>query len=206
MNPEIKHSRGAATIGEARERARFSRDRFVTVILLENPCVRVLLATLEPGQEIPPHSASVHLMVAAADGVGEPLVGDRVSSLRAGTVAVVPAGQMRGIRARSTRFVLITAVTSPPREADHARAADARWPHERELEPGPAAMIATEHAELRPHLDHLRGLADELDASDEPQLRERLSAWRHSCAMPLLAHLRPVEFEALTAQPEHTRQ
>jgi len=88
-------------------------------------------------------------LVAVAEGVGELLVGDRVSSLRAGTVAVVPAGQVRGIRARSR----------------------------------PSLMRATSRS-----------------------CASVSGAWRRSCAMPLLAHLRPVEFEALTAQPEHTRQ
>jgi quercetin dioxygenase-like cupin family protein/hemerythrin-like domain-containing protein len=174
VNPERKHSPGATTVGQAIELALFGRERFGTVALLENPHVRVLLVALEPGQEIPLHAPAVDLVVVVADGVGELLVRDRVASLRPGAVAVVPAGEPRGIRTRLARLVLVTLVTPPPGETDHEPAAGAQWPQEREPEPGPAALIRAEHAELRPHLDHLRALADELDAGDEPQLRERL--------------------------------
>ncbi len=173
MNPEGTHS-SSATIGQASELAQFGRDRFATKTLLENPHVRVLLVALEPGQEIPLHAPAVDLVVVVADGVGELLVGDRVASLRAGAVAVVPAGQTRGIRARSARLVLVTLVTPPPSETDHAPVAGAQWPQAQEPEPGPGELIRAEHAKLRPHLDHLGALADDLDVGDEQRLRERL--------------------------------
>lgn len=89
-------------------------------------------------------------------------------------MAVVPAGETRGIRARSARLVLIAVVTPPPSETDHAPAAGRQWPHEREARADPAAAVRAEHSQLRPHLDHLRVLADELEAGEERQLRERL--------------------------------
>lgn len=162
------------TVGQASGLAQFSRDGFATVTLLENEHVRVMLAAFEPGQEIQLHAPAVDLVVAVAEGAGELLVGDCVYPLRAGAVAVVPAGETRGIRARSARLVLVNVVTPLPSESDHARAAGAGWPRELEQASDPAALIRAEHAELRPHVDHLRVLADDVDASDGRQLRERL--------------------------------
>jgi quercetin dioxygenase-like cupin family protein len=87
------------TIGQARDLAQFKRQGFTALALLENDHVRVMLVALEPGQEIPSHRPAVDLVVAAADGVGELLVGDCLYPLRAGEVAVIPAAETRGIRA-----------------------------------------------------------------------------------------------------------
>ena len=162
-------------VGRASELAQFAPDSFRTVTLLGNEHVRVLLAALEPGQEIPLHAPHVDLVVTVADGVGELLIGERVYPLRAGDVAVVPVGETRGIRARSARLVLVNVVTPPPTEADHAHAAaGAAWPQAPEAAPDPAELIRTEHTELRAHLDHLRALADAVETTDEHVLRDRL--------------------------------
>jgi quercetin dioxygenase-like cupin family protein len=175
VNPTQEQEQGSsATVGQARDLAPVGRDGVTTKALLENPHVRALLMALEPGQEIPMHAPAVELVVTVADGIGEIRLGDSITPLRAGDVAVISAGETRSIRARSARLVLIAVVTPPPSEADHAPAADSQWPHEREPEPGPAALIRAEHAELRPHLGHLRVLADELEVGEERQLRERL--------------------------------
>ena len=118
-------------VGRAGELARFSPDSFQAVPLLANEHLRVLLVALEPGQEIPVHAPEVDLVVTVADGAGELLVGDRVHPLRAGDVAVVPAGETRGVRARTARLVLVNTVTPLPSAADHARVpAGAGWPHD----------------------------------------------------------------------------
>jgi quercetin dioxygenase-like cupin family protein/hemerythrin-like domain-containing protein len=171
MNSETEH-RSRATVGQTRAFAQSGSDRFATRTLLENPHVRVLLVALESGEEFPLHAPGADLLVVVADGVGEILAADRL--LQAGEVAVVPAGQTRGIRARSARLVLVTVVTPPPDETDPAPAASAQWPQVREPACDPAALIRAEHAELRSHLDDLRALADELDVRDEQELRERL--------------------------------
>jgi quercetin dioxygenase-like cupin family protein len=119
----------SATLGAAAELARFDRERFGDVPLLANEHVRVFLAAFEPGQEIPLHAPEVDLVVTVADGAGELYADGRVLPLRAGDVAVVPAGETRGIRARSSRLVVVNVVTPPPSEADHARlAGDGAWP------------------------------------------------------------------------------
>jgi quercetin dioxygenase-like cupin family protein/hemerythrin-like domain-containing protein len=165
----------AVTPRQASEVARFATEGFTTTTLFENERVRVLVAALEPGQEIPLHAPQVTLVLTVTERVGELLAEWRAHPLRAGAVAAVPAGKTRGIRARSTRLVLLNVVTLPPGASDHVRAAAARWPEQRR--PGkidPAALTRAQHAELRPHLAHLRGLADELEVGDEQQLRRRL--------------------------------
>lgn len=116
-------------VGPAVARARFERERFCAVPVLANEHVRVLLAAFEPGQEIPLHAPEVDLVVSVVEGSGELYAGGRVHPLEAGDLAVVPAGETRGIRARSSRLVLLNVVSPPPSEADHARVdAGAAWP------------------------------------------------------------------------------
>jgi quercetin dioxygenase-like cupin family protein/hemerythrin-like domain-containing protein len=203
VNPtQEQEQRSSATVGQARELARFGRDGVTTKALLEHPHVRALLVALEPGQEIPMHAPAVELVVTVADGIGEIRLGDSITPLRAGDVAVVPAGETRGIRARSARLVLIAVLTPPPSEADHAPAADSQWPHEREPESGPASLIRAEHAEPRPHLGHLGVLADELEVREERQLRERLEGVVAFLRDGILAH---AGIEEATAYPAAER-
>lgn len=175
------------TIGPARELARFAPDAFQTVTLLATEHVRVLLVALEPGQEIPLHAPEVDLVLTVADGVGELLTGDQLHPLRAGDVAFVPVGETRGIRARSARLVLVTVVSPPPSETDHALVAR-NWPEGADARPDPAALIRDEHAELRVHLDHMLALADQVDAADENDLRERLGKVARFLSDGLLSH------------------
>jgi len=167
----------------ASELAHFDPDRFGVVTLLETEHLRVLLAALEPGQEIPVHAPEVDLVLTVAEGVGELFVGDHVYPLHAGDVAVVRAGETRGIRARTARLVLVNVVTPPPAAADHARGV-ASWPQQLEQGDDPAALVQAEHAEIRPHLDHLRMLAEEFETGDEQALRERLRHVIDSGACP----------------------
>jgi quercetin dioxygenase-like cupin family protein len=80
-------------VGRASKLAQFAPDSFPIVSLLGNEHVRVLLAALEPGQELPLHAPHVDLVVTAADGVGELLIGEHVYPLRADDVAVAPSAR-----------------------------------------------------------------------------------------------------------------
>jgi len=53
-------------------------------------------------------------------------------------------------------------------------AASIDWPRQPEQVADAAALIRADHAELHAHLDHLRALADDGEATDGRQLRERL--------------------------------
>lgn len=117
-----------ATLGPALEIAKFDDARFSTVTLLANEHVRVFVAAFEPGQAIPLHAPEVDLAITVAAGEGELYADGGVHPLTAGDVAVVPAGETRGIRAVSERLVVVNTVTPPPGSGDHGRGSDVSWP------------------------------------------------------------------------------
>ena len=168
-------SQGAAPlVGHASELAEFARDGFGRRVLFDTERFRVLLTAFEPDQEIPIHAPSVDLALAVLEGTGELFAGDVVYDLRAGDVAVIPSGQTRGLRARGGRMVALHVVSPPPTAADHAAvAAGAAWPAS-DVAVDPGAAIDAEHAELLPHLDHLRDLAARVDEIDKPTLGSAL--------------------------------
>jgi len=172
-NPQLS-DRGAPLVGHASELAEFTAEGFGRRVLFGTERFRVILAAFEPDQEIPIHAPAVDLALAVLEGTGELFAGDAVYDLRAGDVAVIPAGQTRGLRARGGRLVALHVVSPPPTAADHAAvAAGAAWPAS-EAAADPGAAIDAEHAELLPHLDHLRQLAARVDEIDEPALRSAL--------------------------------
>lgn len=188
-------------VGPASQLARFTPDRFGIVRLLETERLRVLLVALERGQEIPVHAPEADLVLTVAEGVGELLAGSDLYPLHAGDVAVVPAGETRGIRAPTARLVLVNVVTPPPTPADHARGA-AGWPQHAEDGADPAALVRAEHAEIRPHLDHLRTLAEGAETADDAALRQRLDHVIAFLRTGVLAH---AEVEEATVYPAAER-
>jgi quercetin dioxygenase-like cupin family protein len=100
--------------------ARFNRERFAPHVLFENEHLRAVLAALDEGQSIPLHAPALDLVVAVVDGTGELAAGDAVHHVRAGDVAVVPAGARRGLRASGGRMVALLVVSPPPGAAHHA--------------------------------------------------------------------------------------
>ncbi len=106
-------------ISAFRDRAAFAKDRFNPVALAGNERVKVLLVCLEPGQFIPVHQPGVDLTLAVLEGTGRLVAGDREEAVSAGTLAFIPAGEARGLKAE-TRLVAFHVVTPPPTEADHA--------------------------------------------------------------------------------------
>ncbi len=96
----------------------FRQDRFQPVVLAEAARIRVLLMCLEPGQEIPVHRPRIDLTLVALEGEGMMTAGDQVAPLSPGTVAVVPAGTARGLRATG-RLVALAVASPPPTAADH---------------------------------------------------------------------------------------
>ncbi len=102
-----------------RDRVAFAKDRFNPVALAGNERVKVLLVCLEPGQFIPVHQPGVDLTLAILEGEGRLVAGDRDEPVGAGSVAFIPAGEARGLKAE-TKLVAFHVVTPPPTEADHA--------------------------------------------------------------------------------------
>jgi|GEM_PF-265290 len=171
--PPLSHG-AAPLVGHASELAEFTPDGFGRRVLFDTERFRVILTALEPDQEIPIHAPAVDLALAVLEGTGELFAGDAVYDLRAGDVAVIPAAQTRGLRARGGRMVALHVVSPPPTAADHAAvAAGAVWPAP-DVAVDPGAAIDAEHAELLPHLDHLRDIAARVDEIDEPTLGSAL--------------------------------
>lgn len=188
-------------VAPASQLAQFDPGRFGIVTLLEDEHLHVLLVALEAGQEIPVHAPEADLVLTVAEGVGELLAGSELHPLHAGDVAVIPAGERRGIRAHTTRLVLVNVVSPPPTPADHARGAT-RWPQHDDDRADPAALVHAEHAEIRQHLDHLRTLAEDAATADEAALRQRLDHVLAFLRSGVLAH---AQVEEATVYPAAER-
>lgn len=102
--------------------AAFKAERFNPVLLTGNDRVRVMVASFEPGQFIPAHSPGVDLTLLVLEGEGTILAGDREEKVGPGSLAFVPAGEKRAVKADS-RLVILHVVTPPPTESDHAEVA-----------------------------------------------------------------------------------
>ncbi len=157
--------------GAASDLAEFG-EPFTPKVLFENPHMKVVLAALEPGQEIALHAPSVDLAVAVLEGTGDLWVGREARAVAPGDVAVIPAGATRGVRARGGRLVLLHVVSPHPTDADH-EVERRPWPAP-ESAPDVRGSLHEEHQQLLPHLDHLRTLSEEAEGLDEETLRARL--------------------------------
>ncbi len=104
------------------QRAAFRPDKFNPVLIAENERVRVIEACFEPGEFIPVHQPTVDLTLVVLKGTGTLIADGQEHPLAPGTLAFIPGGESRGIRAE-TRLVLLHVVTPPPNEADHIQVA-----------------------------------------------------------------------------------
>lgn len=98
----------------------FQPQKFNPVVVAENERVKVILACFEPGQFIPVHQPGVDLTVAVVEGSGTIHADGKEQAIGPGTLAFIPAGQARGIKA-TTRLVLLHVVSPPPTDTDHVQ-------------------------------------------------------------------------------------
>ncbi|HXF74355.1 MAG TPA: hemerythrin domain-containing protein [Actinomycetota bacterium] len=162
--------------GQARELARFDAERFRPSVIFESDAMKVVLAALEPGQAVDLHDPPVDVVIAVLEGQADVWIGDAPRRLRPGEVAVVPAGETRGMRAAGVRTILLHVAAPPPTDEVLAGVAHRPWPEPERGTEDAAERIHAEHHELLPHLDHLDALADAAPDLPEQELRGRLAA------------------------------
>ncbi len=187
----------APMVGRAVDLAEFSTRGFGRRTLVETDGVRAVVVGLEDGQEIPIHGPQLDLVITIVEGVGQIMAGDQAYPVRAGDVAVVPAGEKRGLRAIGGRLVAVNVVSPPPADGDHVHAPQS-WPSD-EAAPDVAALILKEHGGLFPHLDRLGALASSAAESAEPELRARLDEVLQFLREGLLPHAREEEVSVYPA-------
>ena len=115
-------AQAGATVRSAVASATFRTERFTPVPVAGNERARMLVVCFEPGQFIPVHRPGVDLSLVVLEGEGLLVAGDHDETVGPGSVAFVPAGQARGLKA-TTRLVAVTVVTPPPTDADHVEVA-----------------------------------------------------------------------------------
>lgn len=160
-------------IGSARDLASFDPAQMRPKVLFESERMKAVLVALEPGQGIDVHAPQVDMAVAVLDGVGEVFADGRANPVRAGDIAVVPAGERRGVRALTERAVFLHVVAPAPTPELHDVEREP-WPASQVTAAGPAEGIRAEHREILPHLEHLSALADEVPSLEPAEFRERL--------------------------------
>ncbi len=190
-------TKARSMIGKASELAQFEPKGFGRRTLVETERLKAVVAALEDGQQIPLHAPQVDLVMTIVEGVGRVMAGEAAQWVRAGDVIVVPAGEMRALRAVGGRLVAVNVVSPPPRDGDHAPSA-APWPGD-EAAPDVADVIREEHGHLFPHLSHLGQLAADLASLSEPELRSRLTKIVDFLRDSLLPHAREEEVSVYPA-------
>ncbi len=111
-----------ALITQYQQAVAFRPDKFNAIALAQNERVKVILACFEPGQFIPVHKPGVDLTLVVMEGAGKLVAGDQEQEIGPGSIAFIPAGEARGIQAKS-RLVLMHIVSPPPTDADHVQVA-----------------------------------------------------------------------------------
>src|SRR3990170_4750061 len=112
----------AVFIKSYKDVAAFRPERFNPVPVAANERIRVMVASFEPGQFIPVHRPGVDLTLLVLEGTGTIIAGDGEQPVGPGSLAFVPAGEARGVKAES-RLVILHVVAPPPTEADHGEVA-----------------------------------------------------------------------------------
>ncbi len=110
----------ATVLTSYQEAAAFRADQFMPVPIAGNERGRVVLICFEPGQFIPVHHPEVDMTLVILEGEGGLVAGDQEQPFRAGTIAFIPAGENRGVKAES-RVVAVHVVSPPPTSDDHAQ-------------------------------------------------------------------------------------
>ncbi|MDF2630541.1 MAG: hypothetical protein K0R39_4372 [Symbiobacteriaceae bacterium] len=78
---------------------RFSDDNVVSEVLHSCQDMRVVLFSLQPGQEMAPHTSSSSVCLQVLKGNGLMLVGHEWAPVETGSIRFYPPGEAHGVRA-----------------------------------------------------------------------------------------------------------
>jgi mannose-6-phosphate isomerase-like protein (cupin superfamily) len=92
---------------QTKDKAVFALDGPKPQFLVDTPHFKVLVAGLEPGQQIPPHP-DVTAMYYFLEGSGLITVGDESFAIQPGVTVIAPDGAPRGMNAK-TRVIFLGA-------------------------------------------------------------------------------------------------
>lgn len=99
------------------------------IVLQETEQHRVVVLRLAQGDAITPHDPDVAMTLVVVDGEGEALTSTGVTAIAPGDVVVVPAGEVRAVRAPQAPLVAVVTVSPPPTAHDHQPSSHhAGWP------------------------------------------------------------------------------
>lgn len=181
-------------VGAGKDLAEFVETGFGRRILMDTPHMKVVLVAFLPGQRIPDHAPAVDLAVSVLEGDGRVRIDDQEFGVRAGDVAMIPAGAARSITAGSAGMVALHVVSPPPTAADHATAQPPLPRNAPTLSGGHIAeAVAREHVHLRPIVESLGDLADNLGDMSQTDRADRLAKVASFLREDLLSHARAEE-------------
>lgn len=98
--------------------ARFAPGAFTSTPVGRGEHLQAMVVCFEAGQFIPVHAPRLDLALVVLEGEGQLVIGDETVALAPGSVAFVPGGEQRGIKA-TTRLVAFQVASPPPTAADH---------------------------------------------------------------------------------------
>ncbi|HYF91703.1 MAG TPA: cupin domain-containing protein [Symbiobacteriaceae bacterium] len=93
---------------------RFAGDHVVSEILHSCQDMRVILLSLQPGQEVAPHTSSSSVCLHVVHGSGELLVGCEWAPAGTGMLRFYPPGEAHGIRATTEPIVVLATLAPRP--------------------------------------------------------------------------------------------
>ena len=181
-------------VGTGKDLAEFVETGFGKRILMDTPHMKVVLAGFLPGQRIPDHAPAVDLAVSVLDGDGVIRIDDGEFGVRTGDVAMIPAGAARSVTAGPAGMVVLHVVSPPPTSADHATAQPPLQRNAPTLSGVKIAeAVAREHVHLRPIVESLGDLADNLGNMNQTDRADRLAKAASFLRDDLLSHARAEE-------------
>lgn len=99
--------------------AKFRPEAFTATPIGRGAHLQAMVVCFEAGQYIPVHAPNLDLALVVLEGEGELAMDEGTVRLAPGSVAFIPAGSTRGVRA-STQLTAFQVVGPPPKAADHA--------------------------------------------------------------------------------------